>query len=369
MRRTARYFLVPAATLVLAALTVACSGAAAPSPTAAPKAAEPTKAAAPAAAQPTSAPAAQPTAAPAEKAAAWPEKGKTINWIIPYPAGGGSDVATRITQPYFEKAIGAPVNLINKGGAGSQVGVTDAVKAKPDGYTIGHVNFPTMITLYLDKDRQAAFGRKDAQSVALHVTDPLAIAVKGDSPYKTVKDLVDAAKAKPGQIKVGTSGLMSPEDFGWRMLQKQAGVQFSIVAFDGAGPGNTAIAGGHIDAFGSGISSQLALAKNGTTRLIATFAPEGRNMMPGLTTMEDQGYKGFFGLSRGWFVPAGTPKVAVDALSAAFKKAYEDPEHQKKMQENGQFLKYMGPEDMDKFWDEQEKFVAPLVDEAKAANK
>lgn len=367
MRTTRKRFFIPALCVLMLAITVACGGTA-PAPNAAPtKPAEPTKAAP--AAQVTSAPAAQPTSAPAAQTATWPEKGRAITWVIPYPAGGGSDVATRLTQPYFEKAIGSPVNLLNKGGAGSQVGVSEVFKAKPDGYTIGHVNFPTMITLYLDKDRAAAFSRKDFQSVALHVTDPLAIAVKADSPYKTVKDLVDAAKAKPGQIKVGTSGLMSPEDFGWRILQQQTGAQFSIVAFDGAGPGNTAIAGGHIDAFGSGISSQLSLAKNGQTRLIGTFAPEGRNMMPGLTTMEDQGYKGFFGLSRGWYAPAGTPKEAINALAAAFKQAYADPEHQKRMQDNGQFLKYMGPEEMDKFWEEQEKFVAPLVEEAKKANK
>ena len=357
------------------AITVACGGTA-PAPTAAPtKPAEPTKAAPAAqvtsapAAQPTSAPAAQPTSAPAAQTATWPEKGRSITWIVPYPASGGSDVATRLTQVYFEKVTGNPVNLVNKGGAGSQVGVTEVYKAKPDGYTIGHVNFPTMITLYLDKERGAPFNRSDFQSIALHVTDPLAIAVKADSPYKTVKDLVDAAKAKPGTIKVGTSGLMSPEDFGWRILQKQTGAQFNIVAFDGAGPGNTAIAGGHIDAFGSGLSSQLSLAKNGQTRLIATFAPEGRNKMPGLTTMEDQGYPGFFGLSRGWFAPKGTPKEAIDFLSDAFKRAYADPEHQKKMEDVGQILKYATSQEMDKFWEEQEKFVAPLVDEAKQANK
>ncbi|HEX9016388.1 MAG TPA: tripartite tricarboxylate transporter substrate binding protein [Chloroflexota bacterium] len=361
MRTSARHFLVPALSILILSAAVACSSAAPATPTSAPaKPAEPTKAAAPAA-QPTAA--AAPTAAPAAKA--WPEKGKTINWIIPYPAGGGSDVATRITQPYFEKAIGATVNLINKGGAGSQVGVTEAVKAKADGYTIGHANWPTIITLYMDKDRAAAFSRKDFQPVAMHVTDPLAIAVKADSPYKDIKDLVDAAKKNPNKISVGTSGLMSPEDFGFRMLEKQAGVKFNIVAFDGAGPGNTAIAGGHIDAFGSGISSQLPLAKGGTTRLIATFAAEGRDMMPGLKTMEDQGYKGFFGLSRGWFVPAGTPKEAVNALTAAFKQAAAETEHQKKMADNGQYVKYLDPDQMATFWEEQEKFVAPLVEEAK----
>src|SRR5450756_719438 len=183
MNKTASRFLVSLVVVMMLALVAACSApTAAPSPTAAPapkeQAAAPTKA--PEATKP-----AEPTkaAAPA-KTVDFPEKGKSINWIIPYPAGGGSDVAVRITQPYFEKAIGATVNITNKGGAGSQVGITEAVKAKPDGYTVGHANWPTIITLYQDKDRKAAFSRKDFLPVAAHVTDPLAIAVKADSPYK-----------------------------------------------------------------------------------------------------------------------------------------------------------------------------------------
>ena len=287
-------------------------------------------------------------------------------WLFrPYPAGGGSDIAVRILQPILEKEIGVPVQLVNKGGAGSQVGVTEAAKAKPDGYTIGHANWPTIITLYLDKDRQAAFSRKDFQSVAMHVSDPLAIAVKNDSPIKNIKDLVDMAKAKPNTVKVGTSGLMSPEDFAFRQLQTLTGIKLNIVAFDGAAPGNTALVGGHIDAFGSGISSQLPLAKSGQTRLIATFAAEGRGLTPGLTTMEDQGYKGFFGLARGWFVPAGTPKDAVDVLTAAFKRAEDTDENKKKLAEMGQFSSYMDPQQMDKYWEDMEKFVSPLVEDAK----
>ncbi len=344
-----------------------CSSGATPAaPTKAPasSAAEPTKPAAPAAPAATAATAA--TAAPAAAPKVnFPEKGKTINLIIPYPAGGGSDIAVRVTAPLFEKEIGVPVQIVNKGGAGSQVGVTEAVKAKPDGYTIGHANWPTISTLYMDADRKAAFSRKDVQVVAMHVTDPLAIAVKADSPYKGIKDLVEAAKAKPGTIKVGTSGLMSPEDFAFRQLQKLTGVKFNIVAFDGAAPGNTALAGGHIDAFGSGISSQLSLAKSGQTRLIATFADEGRGMMPGLTTMEDQGYKGFFGLARGWFVPAGTPKEVVTVLTNAFKKAEEAEENKKKLLDVGQFSRYMTPEEFNSYWDKMEEFVKPLVEEAK----
>lgn len=367
---------IPAALASLALgglLLAACSAPAAPAPTAAPaKAAAPAATTAPAAA-PTSAPAATKPAAPAATtapaAAAWPDKGRSISIIVPFAAGGGSDIAVRTLQPYLEKEIGVPITILNKGGAGSQVGVTEAVKSKPDGYTLGHANWPAISTLYMDPDRKAAFGRKDIQVVGMHVTDPLGIAVKADSPFKSIKDIVDAAKAKPESIKVGSAGgLLSPEDFGWRLLQKQAGIKLSIVVFDGAGPANTALLGGHIDVSGSGISSLVSPWKSGQTRIIATFAEEGKKVVPGIQTMKEIGYDGFFANSRGWFVPTGTPKEVVTTLTNAIKKAQENPEYVKKLEDQGQFSKYMGPEDFSKFWDDMEKFVAPLVEDYRASN-
>lgn len=142
--------LLVAALVVLGLAMAGCSSSAPPAPTQPPssKAAEPAKATEPTkAAAPATAPA--PTAVPAApaKASSFPDKSKTINLVVPYPAGGGSDIAVRILQPILEKEIGVPVQLVNKGGAGSQVGVTEAAKAKPDGYTIGHANWPTIITL------------------------------------------------------------------------------------------------------------------------------------------------------------------------------------------------------------------------------
>lgn len=338
------------ATLTLGGLLLAaCSAPAAPASTAAPPtAAAPAATTAPAAA-PTKAPAA-PAATTAPAAAAWPDKGRSISIIVPFAAGGGSDIAVRLLQPYLEKEIGVPVTILNKGGAGSQVGVTEAVKSKPDGYTLGHANWPAISTLYLDPDRKAAFGRKDVQVVGMHVTDPLGIAVMADSPFKSIKDIVDAAKAKPESVKVGSAGgLLSPEDFGWRLLQKQAGVKLSIVVFDGAGPANTALMGGHIDATGSGISSQVSPWKAGQTRIIATFADEGKKVVPGIQTMKELGYDGFFANYRGWFVPTGTPKEVVTTLTNAIKKAQENPDYVKKLEDQGQFSKYMGPEEFSKF--------------------
>lgn len=360
------------ATLTLCGLLLlGCSTAPAAAPTPAP-----TKAAAPAsatAAAPGAAPtkAAEPTKAPAAAPAVnFPEKGRAITLVVPFAAGGGSDIAVRLLQPYLEKELGTAITVLNKGGAGMQIGVTEAIKAKPDGYTVGHANWPAICTLYLDKERGAAFSRKDFQTVAMHVTDPLGISVKADSPFKTIKDIVDAAKAAPEKVKVGAAGgLQSPEDFGWRLLEKQAGIKLSIVQFDGAGPANTALLGGHIDAMGAGISSQVSPYKSGQTRIIATFADEGKKVVPGIQTMKEMGYDGYFANSRGWFVPAGTPKEVVTVLTNAIKKAQENPEYIGKLEAQGQFSKYMGPDEFAKFWEDMEKFIIPLLEDYKKDTK
>ena len=172
-------------------------------------------------------PAPAPTTAPAAPAAAkstYPEKGKVVTLIIPWGAGGGSDVGARLLTPLMEKDLGVTIEVVNKTGGGPQVGITDLVNAKPDGYTFGMTNLPATAAIYLDAERQATFGRKDLQPVALHVFDPIAVAVRQDSPFKTMKDFMDAAKADPGKIKIATSGILSATHIGFLSLEKSAEV-------------------------------------------------------------------------------------------------------------------------------------------------
>lgn len=347
---------------VASLLVVACSQAPAAAPTqvpAAPKAAEPTKASAPA---PTAAPAAQPTAAPAAKTS-YPEKGKTVTLVVGYPAGGGADIGARVLAPLLEKELGTPVQVVNKAGAGSQVGVTDAVKSKPDGYTVGYANFSTLITLYLDPTRQAAFGRKDFQPVALHLTDPMAVAVKADSKIQNLKDLIDVAKANPDKAKIGTSGILSQEDLSFAQLSKETGIKFTTIAFDGAAPAVTAMLGDNIEATALGLSSMIATVKGGQSRVIASLGEGGGKFIPGVKSFSEQGFKGYTGVGRGWFVPAGTPKDVVDTLSSAMKRAMESPEHEKKISDLGQLTTYKDPVEFAKYWDDMEAQIKPLVAE------
>lgn len=353
-------------------LVLGCSAAPAASPTAAPKAAEPTKAAAPAAAQPaapTAAPqaqaAAKPTDVPAKKVD-FPSGGRAISVIVPLAAGGGNDIEVRTLQPYLEKELGVPIQVTNQAGAGMQIGVTAAVQARPDGYTIGNANWPAIISLYLDPNRKAAFTRKSFQAVALHTAGPVAFAVKADSPYKTMQDLIDAAKKKPRAISIGNPGILSEPDLGAIRLQKLAGVEFNSVAFDGGAPGTNALLGGHLDVFGAGITTMLPMVKSGQIRFLAFFAPSGKKVLPDVPTMAELGYTGFESLDqyRGFFVPADTPREVVDALGGALKRASQNEEHIKKMADVAQVVTYMGPSEFSTFWDQMESSIKPAIEEA-----
>ena len=216
--------------LMIGLLVIGCSRSApAPAPTSAPAAPK-----APAAAS-TAAPAAAPTqaAAAAPAKAAFPEAGKPITFIVPFSAGGSTDIAARTLAPYLEKELGVPVNIVNKPGAGSQIGLTEMTQSKPDGYTIAYANLPGPITIYLNPDRKATFTKKDFAPIAMHLINPGAVAVKADGPYQSMKDLVDAAKANPGGIKAATTGLLSDDHLAILNVANAAGVKFAIVHFDG----------------------------------------------------------------------------------------------------------------------------------------
>ncbi len=355
--------LVSLATVVAVAglVAVGCSQAApAPASTsapAAPKAAEPTKAAAPAAAQP--------TAAPAAKKVDYPQKGKAITLIIPWGAGGGSDVGARLLTSLMEKDLGTSIEVVNKTGGGSQVGITELAKAKPDGYTFGMTNLPATNAIYLDSDRQAAFARKDLQPLAMHVVDPIAVAVAKDSKYKTFKDLMDAAKANPGKVTISTSGIMSATHIGFLALQKNTGTQFGFVPFDNGGQQRAALLGGHVDAEGNTVGELVPGVKSGDLRVLAVFDKSKSKFLPDVPTADEQGYKVDAATARAFSVPAGTPKEITDILSAAIKKAMSNPEHIAKMDEQGLDLRYMDATQLGAYWDQVDSVLKPIIDESK----
>ncbi len=345
--------------LVATLVVVGCSQAApAPAPTtapAAPKAAEPTKAAA---AAPTQAP------APAKKVD-FPQKGKAILNIIPYSAGGTTDIQARILGPLLEKDLGVPVEAVNKVGAGAQVGLTELVQAKPDGHTIGWTLFPGVQTIYLDPDRKAVFARKDFQPIAMHTVDPQAIVVKADSPYKTVKDLVDAAKANPGKVRISTAAILGDGHIGVLLFQQAVGARFTIVNFDGSPQAITEVLGGRVDACVQSLPNFTSQLKSGEMRVIGIMDKQQSPYAPGVKTLEEQGWKVYAASEKSISAPAGVPKDVVNILAASLKKAIQSPEAMQKMEELRASVRFMDADQLSARWDEVEKDVKALIDLAK----
>lgn len=369
MSRALAFVMVSA--FVVGTLVAGCTQAApAPTPTRAPavptKAAEPTKPAAAStkAPEPTKAPAAQPTAAPAKKVD-YPEKGKAITLIVPYAPGGGADIGARVLAPLMEKQLGTSIQVLNRAGAASQLGLTETAKAKPDGYTIGFVGLPTAITTYLEPERKAVFTRTDFQPIGFQYLVPVVVVVQSASPYRTYQDVVDAAKARPGQLKAATSGLLGVNHLALLLAEKAAGVKFAAVHFDGGSPSVTALLGGHVDLTFASEPSAAKFVQSGELRAVAIMDEVESRFSPGVKIMAAQGYKASMHTGGLFAVPNGTPREIVEILAAAMKKAVLTDEHTKRMEDLGQTVRYMDPAQSMAYWVEIEEQVKPLMALAK----
>lgn len=346
MKRTV---LVSAAIAVVISMLFAGCAPAAPV-----KPAEPTKAAAPAAA-------AQPATSAASTQSTFPEKGKVITINVPYAAGGSTDVSSRLLGMLMERDLGVPVQVVNRAGASSQVGMTEAAASKPDGYTVVAVVLPGGVVPYLDEERKSTYTRKNFQALGNQWYTPSSISVVPDSPYKSVKDLVDAARAKPGTIKIGTTGLTASSGLAYQVFAQATKAQYAPVHFDGGGPLMTAFQGGHIDAAFSSVSDLVPLIKSNRARVLGITDRQENPLVPGVPTFDSQGFPVFLSVYGGLAVPTGTPKEIVSILSSSLKRLVESDEHKKKMDELGQGYKYMTPDEFDKLWIEQEDTIRPLI--------
>lgn len=361
-----------AAMVVLVALgtTMLLSGCAQPSTPAAPAAPPAVAPAAPTAAPaaaPTTAPAAAvPTAAPAKKVD-FPSSGKAITYIVPFAAGGSTDLVARTLAPFLEKELGVPVAVVNKSGGNTQVGNTELAKAKPDGYTIGTVDIPSVNITYLQPDGKAAYTQKDFLPLSILNHFPPGWEVRADSPFKTVKDVVDAAKAKPNGINVGDSGFLNSPHLTSLSVEKVAGISLNEVHFDGGGPSQTAVLGGHIDIATNSVLNCASALKAGQVRIVGIMGNERDKFNPDIPTFKEQGFDVSYEVYYATVAPAGTPKDVADVLASALKKVTADPEFKKKTDQlQATMAPYMTQAEIEKLWAGYDATVKPLVDLATA---
>lgn len=295
----------------------------------------------------------------------YPQKGRVLSIIVPYPAGGGADTDARIIAPLLEKKMGIPVQVVNKPGAGTQVGMTELTSAKPDGYTILLGHFPGTVTTYLDPTRQTAYSRKNFTGVAFTSSEPFTFIVAKDSPYKSMQDVVDYAKANPEKFRVAVTGILLPPHLSVLELEKQTGAKFATVHFDGAAPGRTAFLGGHTEALVALVSEAAPALKGDMARVIGIMDTQGNDQLPGVKTMPDQGYKVLMVNSEGILAPAGTPPAILQYLEEAINEAVTNEAFTSRMKQLGINVKFKGAKESDQWLTQLENQVKPLIEEAR----
>jgi tripartite-type tricarboxylate transporter receptor subunit TctC len=300
-------------------------------------------------------------AGPRARAAGFPEHGRPISIIVPYAPGGVTDTGARIMAAALEPLLHTSVQVINRPGAASQVGLTELVRSKPDGYTLSYVVLPTVVTHYLDPKRQAIYTRQSFQPVAMHHLVPQVLAVRTDSPYRTLKDLVEAARANPGGLKVADSGLLGVPHSCVLMLQLAADVKFSSVHFTGGAPSITALLGGHVDVLAGATADALPQVKAGAFRVLGVAAEQPDWSMPQVPTMKAQGYDVIAASATGIVAPAGTPADVVAVLTGAMRQVIESPDHAKRLHDLALTPYYLDPAAYTKVWIDNENRMKPLL--------
>lgn len=278
----------------------------------------------------------------AQAGAKFPTKG--IQVIVGFDPGSGSDTTVRAFAPFFQKALGQSITVINQGGAGGALSWARIAKGPTDGYTIGYVPMPSMqnaaVTSKVEYDLLNSFSW-----LGMIAYDPVALAVKEGGAYKTLDDFVAAAKKSPGKVSIGATGRASIDYTIGLSIEKSKGVKFNIVNFDGGAAGITAVMGGNLDAMGMNASNMLPYEKANQMRTLGVGGESRFGALPKVPTFKELGVDLYVhGVYRGFLASKGLPKDVIDVLVKAIKTASDDPAWKTAAEKIALPLMYIGPE-------------------------
>lgn len=280
-----------------------------------------------------------PVAASAQ-AAAWPNR--PIELIVAYAPGGGTDLVARLLARHLEKELGATIVIQNKPGAGGAIGFAELARATPDGYTIGFINTPNLLTIPIE--RKTTFTWKSYDVIGNLVDDPGAFTVSQSSNIDSLATLVKYAKANPGAVTVGTTGVGSDDHLAMLLFEKASGVRMTHVGYKGAGEVRGALAGQQITIGAINVGEALAYQKGGTPlKFLGQMGAARAVLAPNVSTFREQGYNIELASLRGLAAPKGLPEPVKKKLVDAMAKVAADPQF--KQQADAMFapLRYLPP--------------------------
>lgn len=286
-----------------------------------------------------------------------------ITFINPFPPGGAADVVGRPLVAVLEPILKQPCVIETKAGAAGQVGGQVAATAKPDGYTLLiHI---VSISGFAEVDklfgRQPKFTRADFIPIARLTSGPMVLLVNDQTPYKTVKDLVDDAKKNPDKLIFSSSGLYGALHLPTALFMKAAGIEMKHLPTNGGGPALTAILGNNSQVLVSSIAAASGQIKAGKLRALACFSPKRAASLPDVPTLKELGYDIEFSLWVGVFAPKGTPAPVLKTLGDAIKQATNSDQFKTAINNIGDEVAYLDQASFAKFWDEDAKRVEAAV--------
>ncbi|WP_338879335.1 tripartite tricarboxylate transporter substrate binding protein [Achromobacter veterisilvae] len=283
-------------------------------------------------------------------AAGYPDHPVTM--IVPFPPGGVADTIARPLAQAMGDKMGQPIVIENKGGAGGAIGIGQAGRAKPDGYTILMSLSSISILPAADRllERKPAYQLDQFVPIARITADPTVLVVRADASYKTLREFIDAAKNQSGKFSYGSSGIYGTMHVPMEMLQNSAGIKMMHVPFTGAGPAVQALVGGQVDALATGPSSVMQLIQAGRVRPLAHWGDGRLDSLPQVPSFKSQGYDISFVQWSGVFARTGTPPEVVDRLRKTVKEILDDPGVQSRIAGTGSPVQYLDAPAFDEYW-------------------
>lgn len=266
--------------------------------------------------------------------ASYPDR--PVRWIVPFPAGGGTDVVSRLLAQPMSKALGQTFVVDNRPGAGTMIGAEAIANAKPDGYTIGTIDVSTVALNPSLYDQVRYDPAADFDYVGGTARFPFVLIVNLSVPANNLKELIELAKKEPGKLTYATPGLGGPNHLGMELFQQEAGISLLHVPYGGDAPALQDLIGGQIDMYLVNTAASLPYIRSGKVRAIAIAMKMRSDALPDVPTFSEAGVADFEAYAwQGLTAPAGTPKTAINRLSSELRSALEDDDVKRQLADMG----------------------------------
>lgn len=266
---------------------------------------------------------------------------RQITMIVAFAAGGGTDVAARTIARFMEKDLGQPVMVLNRPGAGGEIGFTDLARARPDGYTIGFINTPNIVTIPIE--RRARFKLDDFSLIANIVDDPGGLWVLADSPVRDFPGLLAAARERPGTIGYGTTGIGSDDHLAILAIQRATGTQFLHIPFAGSAQVKQNLLSRAIPLAVMNMAEGIAEWRQGVLRPLGQMGETRWETAAEVPTLKEMGVNVVEGSMRGMAAPAGMPPEIMERLALSVRRTVEDEEFKRLAAQQSLPLRFLAP--------------------------